>query len=61
MADELKPEWLEGVSTIDLTGASVPDILVRDVIDASRYGFPDAEEVRTRTETITLPCPPAAR
>lgn len=59
MADELKPEWLEDVSTIGLTsGASVPDILVRDVIERLKeYGFPDAEEVRTRTETITFALP----
>jgi 4-hydroxy-3-methylbut-2-enyl diphosphate reductase len=33
-ADEIEPEWLEGVETIGLTaGASAPETLVREVID----------------------------
>ncbi len=58
-ADEIDDAWLEGVTTVGLTsGASVPDILVRDVIAALKTrGFPDAEEVRTRTETITFALP----
>ena len=34
-ADEIDPEWLEGVGTIGLTaGASAPEKLVREVVDA---------------------------
>ena len=32
-ADEIQPEWLEGVGTVGLTaGASAPETLVREVI-----------------------------
>lgn len=58
-ADELDLAWLEGVSTVGITsGASVPDILVRDLIARlQELGFGEAEEVRTRTETITFALP----
>ncbi|HLL26107.1 MAG TPA: 4-hydroxy-3-methylbut-2-enyl diphosphate reductase [Xanthobacteraceae bacterium] len=33
--DDIKPEWLQGVETVGITaGASAPEIMVRDVIDA---------------------------
>ena len=33
-ADEIEPEWLDGVGTLGLTaGASAPEILVREVVD----------------------------
>ncbi|MBU1756092.1 MAG: 4-hydroxy-3-methylbut-2-enyl diphosphate reductase [Alphaproteobacteria bacterium] len=33
-ADEIEPEWLEGVGTLGLTaGASAPEILVREVVE----------------------------
>ena len=58
-ADELDPAWFRGASTVGLTsGASVPEILVRDVIDwLGEHGFPTVEEVRTETETITFALP----
>lgn len=58
-ADELDPAWVEHATTVGLTsGASVPEILVRDVIDRLKeLGFPEVEEVRTRTETITFALP----
>ena len=34
-AEEIDPAWLDGVTTIGLTaGASAPEILVREVVDA---------------------------
>ena len=58
-AEELDPAWFAGASTVGLTsGASVPEILVRDVIDwLGERGFPTVEEVRTETETITFALP----
>lgn len=58
-AAELDPEWVKDASTVGLTsGASVPEILVRDVIKRlGELGFPEVEEVRTRTETITFALP----
>jgi len=33
-ADEIQPEWLEGIETVGLTaGASAPETLVREVVD----------------------------
>ncbi len=58
-ASELQPEWVADATTVGLTsGASVPEILVREVIDRlNELGFPKVEEVRTRTETITFALP----
>lgn len=58
-ASELEEAWFEGASTVGLTsGASVPEILVRDVIAwLGERGFPEVEEVRTETETITFALP----
>ena len=58
-ADELVPGWFEGASTVGLTsGASVPEILVRDVVAwLAAHGFPTVEQVRTETETITFALP----
>lgn len=58
-AHELKEEWFDGAKTVGLTsGASVPEILVREVIDwLAPRGFPTVEEVRTETETITFALP----
>lgn len=58
-ADELDPAWLEDANVVGLTsGASVPEILVRDVIERLKeLGYPEVEEVRTKTETITFALP----
>ena len=43
-ADEIEPEWLDGVGTLGLTaGASAPETLVREVIDRLA-GWRDVEE-----------------
>ena len=58
-ADEVDPEWLEGVTTVGLTsGASVPEILVREVVEKLHgLGYPEVELVTTANEDIhfTLP------
>jgi len=58
-ADELRREWFDGALTVGLSsGASVPEILVRDVIDALQgLGFTDVEEVRTATEDLMFSLP----
>ena len=56
---ELQDEWFEGVSTVGVTsGASVPEILVRDVLDAlAARGYETVEEVRTATEDLMFSLP----
>ncbi|MEP9392313.1 MULTISPECIES: 4-hydroxy-3-methylbut-2-enyl diphosphate reductase [Gordonia] len=58
-AREIDPSWLEGVSTVGITsGASVPEVLVRGVIDfLSEYGFDSVEKVTTAEETLTFALP----
>lgn len=58
-ADELQEEWFEGATTVGLTsGASVPDILVRDVITwLGQRGFDTVEKVRTVEESVTFSLP----
>ena len=58
-ATELQDAWFEGVATVGVTsGASVPEILVRDVLDAlAARGYADVEEVRTATEDLMFSLP----
>lgn len=58
-AGELDSTWFQGVTTVGVTsGASVPEVLVQDVITQLQdWGFGDVEEVRTRVETITFALP----
>lgn len=60
---ELDAGWLDGVEVVGVTsGASVPDDLVRDVLEwLSAQGFPAAEEVRTSEENLTFALPPELR
>ena len=62
-ASEAKDEWLMGVKTVGLTsGASVPEILVRTVLDwLSVRGFGNVEEVRATEETLLFSLPPELR
>ncbi|QTE28846.1 4-hydroxy-3-methylbut-2-enyl diphosphate reductase [Pengzhenrongella sicca] len=58
-ASEVDLAWLEGATTVGLTsGASVPEILVRDVLELlAREGFVHVEEVRTATEDLMFSLP----
>jgi len=58
-AAELDDVWFEGVTTVGLSsGASVPEILVRDVLDAlAARGYGEVEEVRTATEDLMFSLP----
>lgn len=58
-ASQIKDEWFEGVTTVGVTsGASVPEILVKELVEElARRGYADAEEVTTTVETITFSLP----
>jgi len=56
---EIDPAWLDGIDTVGLTaGASAPELLVREVVDALAAIRPLNEEVvRTAQEHITFKLP----
>ena len=58
-ARELEESWFAGARTVGLTsGASVPEILVREVIERlGAMGFGEVELVRTVTEKISFSLP----
>ena len=58
-ASEIDPAWLADVTTVGVTsGASVPEILVRDVLEAlAAAGYDTVEEVRTATEDLMFSLP----
>ncbi len=58
-AREIDDAWLDGVTAVGVTsGASVPEILVRDVLDyLAGRGFDTVEEVRTATEDLMFSLP----
>jgi 4-hydroxy-3-methylbut-2-en-1-yl diphosphate reductase len=62
-AAEVKAEWLNNVETIGVTsGASVPEILVNDLLKyLSAEGFNDVEEVRATEETLLFALPKELR
>ncbi|MGI5457496.1 4-hydroxy-3-methylbut-2-enyl diphosphate reductase [Streptomyces sp. CA-249302] len=62
-ADEIDEAWLEGVSTVGVTsGASVPEILVEQVLEwLSQRGFEDVEIVKAAEESITFSLPKELR
>ncbi|MEM7688055.1 MAG: 4-hydroxy-3-methylbut-2-enyl diphosphate reductase [Pseudomonadota bacterium] len=50
-ASEIDPAWLDGVQTVGLTaGASAPEVLVREVVDALATLRPIEEQTITTTE-----------
>ena len=61
-AAEIDPAWLEGVNTVGVTsGASVPEDLVRGVLDLlAERGFPAAEEVQSAEESLIFSLPTGA-
>ena len=62
-ASELDEAWLEGVQTVGLTsGASVPEILVRGVLDwLAERGYTDVQEVVSAEESLLFALPPELR
>ena len=62
-ATEIDESWLEGVSSVGVTsGASVPDDLVRGVLDfLEARGFPPATEERLTEENLVFALPPELR
>ena len=59
-ADDIRSEWLEGVSTVAVTaGASAPEVLVQEVISfLGARGFGSAEEVEVMPENVRFGLPP---
>lgn len=62
-ANEIDETWFEGVATVGVTsGASVPEVLVRDVLLLlADYGYDDVEEVVTAQEDILFSLPKELR
>ena len=62
-ADEIDEAWLEGVTTVGVTsGASVPEILVEQVLEwLSGRGFEDVEIVKAAEESIVFSLPKELR
>jgi 4-hydroxy-3-methylbut-2-enyl diphosphate reductase len=62
-AEEIQDEWFTGVETIGLTsGASVPEILVTDVLATlQHHGFNDVEVVTAAEESLLFSLPPELR
>lgn len=62
-AAEVKDEWLDGVETVGVTsGASVPEILVKDLLDwLAQRGYGDVETVNAKEESLLFALPPELR
>ncbi|MFP5506703.1 MAG: 4-hydroxy-3-methylbut-2-enyl diphosphate reductase [Gammaproteobacteria bacterium] len=62
-AEQIRPEWLEGKNAIGVTaGASAPELLVRQVVEALQArGARLAEELQGREESITFALPQGLR
>jgi 4-hydroxy-3-methylbut-2-enyl diphosphate reductase len=58
-ASQVKDEWFEGVTTVGVTsGASVPEILVEDLlIELKKRGFDDVEVITKMEEHLLFSLP----
>ncbi|WP_375488344.1 4-hydroxy-3-methylbut-2-enyl diphosphate reductase [uncultured Mycobacterium sp.] len=58
-ADDIDPAWLDDVTTVGVTsGASVPEILVRGVLERlAEYGYDVVQPVTTANETLVFALP----
>ncbi|MGA8937772.1 MAG: 4-hydroxy-3-methylbut-2-enyl diphosphate reductase [Acidobacteriaceae bacterium] len=59
-AEDIKPDWLESVSTVAITaGASAPEILVQEVVAyLQSKGYGSVEEVEVMPENVRFGLPP---
>jgi 4-hydroxy-3-methylbut-2-enyl diphosphate reductase len=62
-AEEIQDHWFTDVETIGVTsGASVPEILVKDVLATlAEHGFRDVQEITAAEETLLFSLPPELR
>ncbi len=62
-AEEVKDEWFDGVETIGVSsGASVPEILVKDLLaELARRGFGEVETITAMEESLLFALPPELR
>ena len=62
-AQEIQEHWLDGVETIGVTsGASVPEILVKDVLAfLAERGYSDVETITAKEESLLFSLPPELR
>ena len=62
-AEEIHDHWFNGVETIGVTsGASVPEILVKDVLATlHEHGYQDVQEVTAAEESLLFALPPELR
>jgi 4-hydroxy-3-methylbut-2-enyl diphosphate reductase len=60
---ELSESWIDGATTVGVTsGASVPELLVTEVLEWLKdRGFDSVEEIRTAEETLMFALPPELR
>ena len=58
-AEDIDPAWLSGVTTVGVTsGASVPEVLVRGVLERlAEYGYGTVQSVTTANETLVFALP----
>lgn len=58
-AGDIDPGWLDGVTTVGVTsGASVPEVLVRGVLERlAEYGYDTMQQVTTANETLVFALP----
>ncbi|MFJ3956271.1 4-hydroxy-3-methylbut-2-enyl diphosphate reductase [Arthrobacter sp. NPDC090010] len=62
-ANQVDEAWFEGIATVGVTsGASVPEVLVQDVLRLlADYGYADVEEVVTAEEDLLFSLPKELR